>query len=293
MIMLSTIGRAAVRRVVARGPQSTNRSLQSVWQLQRVAAVEQADKTSSRSHALFQSRRSYATTTKAAPKSKSKSKSTTAAKPKTKKAPVKKAVKKPAKRKRPVLKKKPVKKPVKPKKVLTEAQKENIVLKKLKTTALTVPTFKPATAWLVFATERVKEQTKNTKTGAAPVMKGIAENYKSLSPSELESLNHAANQNKAANKIQYKQWVESHTPDQIREANNARRLLKKKLKSNGYPPIQDSRLPKRATSARFLFIQDRYASGDLKSIGFTEAAHLLAKEWDALPASERKVGPSP
>ncbi|KAF8867296.1 hypothetical protein BDZ45DRAFT_667259 [Acephala macrosclerotiorum] len=290
--MLSAIGRSAVKRIVAGGPQSTNRAFQTIWQLQRVALSQQADNDASQSYPWLQSKRSYATATKATQTTKSKS--STTAKPKAKKAPaktavkkpVKKAAKKPVKMGRPALKKKPVKKPVRAKKVLTEAQKERALIKELKAKALTPPKLKPYTAWTLFAGTELT----NTPGNAMAQMGSIRDKYKELSPSEIESLNHTASQNKVANTVAYKQWVESHTPDQIRIANNARAMLKKKLnKARGYTAIKDARLPKRSANSRALFTKERYASGDFKGISIVDASKLLTTEWNSLSPSERKV----
>ncbi|CZR61082.1 uncharacterized protein PAC_10978 [Phialocephala subalpina] len=297
--MLSAIGRAAVKRVVAGGPQSTNRTFQTIWQLQRVALSQRADNDASQSHPWLQSKRSYVTASKATKTTKSKS--STTAKPRAKKGPAKKVVKKPLKRAakktvkrgRPALKKKPVKKPVKAKKILTEEQKkklavkqERALIKELKIKALTPPKQKPRTAWSIF----VSKELANTAGKPTERMGTLPDKYKAISPSELESLNHIANQNKTANVVAYKQWVESHTPDQIRIANNARLALKKKLnKTSGYPAIKDSRLPKRITNARALFTKDRYASGDFKGISLSDASKLLSSDWNSLSPSERKA----
>ncbi|KUJ20616.1 uncharacterized protein LY89DRAFT_666276 [Mollisia scopiformis] len=287
--MLSIIGRAAVKRVVAGGPQSTNRALQSIWQLQRVPVPESADNAPSRSQVLFLYKRSYATTTVTKARAARSPRSTTTAKPKTKAAPkkaVKKPAKKPAKKAKPALRKakKPVKKPVK-RKVLTEKQKELAVIKDLRAKALSIPTMKPPSAWQVFTADQ-------SKTSGAPLterMSAFGQQYKSLSPAELESLNHIANENKETNAVQYKQWVESHTPDQIRIANNARKLLKKKYNKKHLATIVDSRQPKRPANARAMFVKDRYDSGDFKGIKFAEASKLVQSEWSALSPSERKV----
>jgi len=107
----------------------------------------------------------------------------------------------------------------------------------------------------------------------------------------LQSYNHTANQNKAANETAYREWTESHTPEKIRIANNARRLLKRKTgKTNSWPLISDARQPKRPLTPYLLFSLGRHSSGDFKGIDLKDAVGMLAKEWAALPASERKVG---
>lgn len=110
----------------------------------------------------------------------------------------------------------------------------------------------------------------------------------------LQSLNHTANQKTAADQVARKQWIESHTPEQIHIANNARRLLKKKAKPSQksllrLSIIKDDRLPKRPILPRFFFAKEKFGSGDLKGLLLTDATKLITQEWDALSASEKKV----
>ena len=53
--------------------------------------------------------------------------------------------------------------------------------------------------------------------------------------------------------------------------------------------IQDSRKVKRPVSARLVFLQDRYASGDMSGMGLGDAARLINAEWKALGAGEKQV----
>jgi hypothetical protein len=297
--MLSTIGRAAVRRVVAGGAASTNRAFPSIWHLQHVGIYY--DSKSSLKFHLSQGR-SYATATKAAPKPKTTKPKTT----KPKKAVAKKVVKKPAKkvaRKKAVKKPKP--KPRKPaKKILTEEQARKVAVKDLKAKALSPPKQKPISAWTVLAAEYAKEHASSMPSTG---WKDASAKYKGLGPAELEvnrsilssyftsltivqSYNHIANQNKAANEVALKQWIESHTPEQIRLANNARRQLKTKDPRHYWPQIQDHRQPKHPRAALNFFLKERFASGDLKGISMSENGRLVAKEFAALSPSERKAG---
>lgn len=103
-------------------------------------------------------------------------------------------------------------------------------------------------------------------------------------------MNHRANQNKLAYGIAFKQWVETHTPDQIKEANNARKSLRRKLKKSfSYHRIIDSRIPKQPRNAFTQHSMERHLSGDFKGIPVTEAAKLIGKEWQDLPAAGKQV----
>lgn len=89
----------------------------------------------------------------------------------------------------------------------------------------------------------------------------------------------------------------SYTPEQIRQANNARKQLKRKSKTatgkkssgRGLSPIRDERQIKRPNSAYFKFGIERRESGDFKGIPLGEAAKLITKEWNELGAGEKKV----
>ena len=179
--MLSTIGRAAIRRIGG-GTASTNRALQTLWTLQRAESIQTPNQTNPRCYAT-------ATKTVAKPKAKAAAKP----KPKAKKVVVKKVAKKkaaPKKKKLAVKKKKPVvkKKVVRPKKkvVLTEAQKLKAEIKVLKEKALLdgEPNALPSTAWTVVMTEEMKAAGPGLSASAR--MPAVSAKYKSLDPSELE-----------------------------------------------------------------------------------------------------------
>jgi len=109
--------------------------------------------------------------------------------------------------------------------------------------------------------------------------------------------NHIANERTAARRAEYQAWIHSHTPDQIRVANNARAVLRRKLKgtlkATKYPAytskLVDDRAAKKPTSSFLVFLKERFASGDFKSINVVEAAKLIGNEWKALSANEKKV----
>ena len=117
--------------------------------------------------------------------------------------------------------------------------------------------------------------------------------YKNLTPEERERLNHIANENKAKNEAAYKQWLLSFTATQIREANYARSALKRDSKKNGghkqFQHIQDNRLVKQPTGAYSYFLKERHASGDMSGMKVRESGGLVAREWKALSAGEKKV----
>lgn len=95
---------------------------------------------------------------------------------------------------------------------------------------------------------------------------------------------------------EYKAWVASHTPDQIRIANNARYSLRRKLggsRGKGNPHhtqrIVDERAVKRPISAWAFFFAERQGSSDFKSMALADRTQLIAGEWKALSANEKQV----
>ncbi|KAL8794483.1 MAG: hypothetical protein Q9195_002956 [Heterodermia aff. obscurata] len=183
---------------------------------------------------------------------------------------------------------KPKRKPKKKgRKVLTEKQKADVAAKKkrsdlkaLKELALKPPTEKPSTAWLVFVVEKSKGSPSKT----------LSAEYRNLSTEDREHYNHIANQNKAANAILYRQWVESHPVDVIHNANNARNLLHRRGPKHNckWPKLHDDREVKRPRTSFVYFSTDRRASGDFQGIAATEATKRIAQEWKELPAAQRQ-----
>jgi hypothetical protein len=105
--------------------------------------------------------------------------------------------------------------------------------------------------------------------------------------------NHIANEKTAARRAEYQAWIHSHTPEQIRLANNARNQLRKKLPDQKSRPahtakLHDDRAVKKL-SAYNLFLRVRHATGDFKGIKPKEATGLIASEWKSLSAGEKKV----
>jgi len=88
--------------------------------------------------------------------------------------------------------------------------------------------------------------------------------------------------------------VQEHTPEQIHEANRARKTLRRKLpvKKNRRSPwaaIQDERAAKAPLSSYVQFMINRTASGDFKNIRPTERVKLIGQEWHALSETEKNV----
>ncbi|KAF2970937.1 hypothetical protein GQX73_g2668 [Xylaria multiplex] len=214
-------------------------------------------------------------------------KKTTAAKAKAKaKAPAKTKAKTKAKAK---AKAKPKAKP-RTKRPISEKRQALIERRTLRKAALfTEPKLLASQPWQLF----IVEKTQGKGSGnAAQKMVTLAPEYKALPPSEIQRLESAAAQNKVANAATYKAWVESHSAQDIYDANLARRALKRKynIPKGLVKTIRDDRIPKRPASAFSLFTKARWASGEYSSVSssITEVGSKIAQEWKNITEAERK-----
>jgi hypothetical protein len=89
--------------------------------------------------------------------------------------------------------------------------------------------------------------------------------------------------------------VESHSAEEIRLANLARKQLEKKegpkekRAGKKWPLIKDERAVTRPATPFILFAVNRHASGDFKHIAVTERLRLISREWKELSESEKEV----
>jgi hypothetical protein len=184
------------------------------------------------------------------------------------------------------------------------AKTEKDKIRLLKEQALKPPSNTTPTAWTTFFAEKMKSNLSATSIAkeermqrVADITRGIAAEYKQLTPAELEHYNHLAHTAKEESEAAYKRWVESHDPVTIQTANAARASLRRKLEANpdhkrkrsAWPPIRDERATKRPLNAYAQFSVNRNASGDFKNIRLGERSKLIAEEWKALSADEKKV----
>ncbi|KAJ9498009.1 hypothetical protein H2202_006612 [Exophiala xenobiotica] len=145
----------------------------------------------------------------------------------------------------------------------------------------------PRTAYMLILVEE-SQKAGGIKTGSP----SASQRYRSLSPEERERYNHQANENQEKNRVAYKKWVQSITPLQTKQANNARRLLNKRILAAGMkqkvPLIQDDRRVKGRRNGYTFFFAERHSSGDLKGMTLAESGKLVGKEWKEMSASEKK-----
>jgi hypothetical protein len=106
--------------------------------------------------------------------------------------------------------------------------------------------------------------------------------------------NHLAHTAKDAALAEYKRWVESHSVEEIKAANSARRALRSReaLPKNGktkWLEIKDERRAKQPMTGYLFFLSSRHASGDFKGINVADRTKLMAQEWKSLTEEERSV----
>lgn len=232
-----------------------------------------------------------------APKRKTGTKTATSAA--SKKTP---AAKKPAKKA--AAKKKPAKKAAKPKakavkkpkttkakKELTDEEKAKIKIRALKAKALLKeqPGQLPVTAWTLFIFKNLKEAlNKDPKPEFRDVMTQLSADYKALPEHEKEKLESEALKNKTANEIAFKNWVESHTVQEIRTANLARNMLRRAHSISAKSTIPDPRFPKRPLTPYMAYVKSRYPAPEFEGVPNPTRLSKISAEWKTRGPEERK-----
>ncbi len=82
-------------------------------------------------------------------------------------------------------------------------------------------------------------------------------------------------------------------PSEIRQANLARLMLKRRFKKYTKPQIRDARIPRRPPAAPLRFYKERWASGDYVHLAAPEVVKLLVKEYRDLSPEQKKVNAEP
>ncbi|SPO00973.1 uncharacterized protein DNG_03721 [Cephalotrichum gorgonifer] len=195
---------------------------------------------------------------------------------KPKKAKTKTTKKKPAAKKKPAPKKRVAETPEQKAKHEIKVLKEKALLKE--------PSKLPTTAWMVYIVRELKGVAVGKDLGSAT--RAVAESFKALSTFEVERLQAEADANRLANTETFKNWVRSHTAEEIYEANRARARLGRTF-NKPHRKIPDDRVPSRPSSAYTLFVKDRWASGTVpgSAVG---ASKQLGSEWKALSEEQRQ-----
>ncbi|KAI4735468.1 hypothetical protein E4T50_14017 [Aureobasidium sp. EXF-12298] len=169
-----------------------------------------------------------------------------------------------------------------------EAKKKEEI-KLLKAQALAPPSYRQLNIWSVYVKEK---STAKTDIGrVSEYIKVLAQEFKNIDSREREHYNHLVNEHNAKSLREFQEWLNAHTPAQIKEANAARRRLRKQLadKKSQYAAIKDERSVKQPSSAYFQYHRERVASGDFRGVNTATASKDIAAEYKALSASEKKT----
>ncbi|KAL7629353.1 hypothetical protein AAE478_000873 [Parahypoxylon ruwenzoriense] len=287
--MLYSIARAAIGRLTSAAAATSSRRI--------VAANALTHQKLGISRFSYGAIRSFAaagrpkTSAKAAATKKTVKKTTVAKK--TTKTAAKGTAKKPTTAKKATSKTKTAAKP-KPRsrqKPLSPEKKAILERKELKKTALfEEPKALPDSHWTIFVMEQTKGK-KDSPVGLRERMSQLAEAFRRLPAAEVQRLESVTVDNKITNGEEYKKWVESHTAQDVNNANRARQLLKRKYNfpKGQLKVIRDSRLPKKPTTAFLQFTKSRWASGEFADRKISESAKIIGQEWKKLPDTERLI----
>ncbi|KAK4250452.1 hypothetical protein C7999DRAFT_38526 [Corynascus novoguineensis] len=183
------------------------------------------------------------------------------------------------------------KKPGPPKKPLTEEEKAKIKIKELKKTALIneEPEKLPSTPWMVYLKERMQEVlAREPKPTFNEAVNELSSNYKALPEAEKQRLEAESQKNKVIYEVNFRNWVDSHTVQEIREANLARQLLKRKYSIQAGQTIHDPRYPKQAINGYAAYVKSRYHAPEFEGVKPNDRVVRIGAEWRALSPEERK-----
>ncbi|RAH60934.1 HMG box protein [Aspergillus piperis CBS 112811] len=184
------------------------------------------------------------------------------------------------------------------KKVLTDEQKAakkeakeksdlRQLVKQLKAASLTPPKrlTNHFTLTMLSKLEEVKKEGKGLKGKEA--FKEAADRAKNISEAEREQFVATAATNKEAYEKEYKEWLDSHSPLEIKQANDARRRLAQ-IQNKKFFPLHDPRLVKRSKIAYLFYAEERHQAGDLKHMPIPERGVRIAEEWRGMTAAEKQ-----
>lgn len=106
--------------------------------------------------------------------------------------------------------------------------------------------------------------------------------------SEWQRFIEQAEKNRSTNEASYEAWLNQYTPIQIKQANTARKHLRR-LGHKKYYGIHDERLVKAPLSPYLWFMKERHESGDFKHLTVKDASMRLSGEWKNLTDAEKQV----
>ncbi|CAH0059735.1 unnamed protein product [Clonostachys solani] len=171
--------------------------------------------------------------------------------------------KKKAAAKKPAAKKPVAKKVGRKKKELTPEEAQKADIKKWKKQALwnQEPAAGNGSGWAVYVGEQFTAQKFEEGDTLTEKMHTLRDKWNALSDYDKERYKSQAEVEAVQRKKQRKEWIESHSIEEIHLANQARLLLLRKYNKKS-PRLHDERKPKRPTSAFVRFFMSYYNSLD-------------------------------
>jgi hypothetical protein len=98
--------------------------------------------------------------------------------------------------------------------------------------------------------------------------------------------------NSVANEVTMRNWVDSYTPQQIRQANLARMYLRRKH-GVSLKLIPDPRFPKGVLTGYMVYMKSRMNDPEYEGLDGKAKILKISPGWKQLSAEERKVRPHP
>ncbi|PYH90631.1 hypothetical protein BO71DRAFT_402010 [Aspergillus ellipticus CBS 707.79] len=168
-----------------------------------------------------------------------------------------------------------------------KASDHRLLVKQLKEAALSPP--KKAPTYYAIAVENYLEALRANPQGLSrqEIFTTAAHQATNMSGAEREKYEAASASQKEAYPKALQTWLESHTPLQIKQANEARRRLAK-IQNKRIALIPDSRRVKFPQSAFFYFVRERRASGGLTGLSIGDASRQMSSQWKEFTAEEKQ-----
>lgn len=105
----------------------------------------------------------------------------------------------------------------------------------------------------------------------------------------MQRLRAVAEQNKLTNAVNFKNWLDSYTPQEINAANNARALLKRTYGITTKHQMHDPRMPKKRSASYVYYVKANWDAPRVADLTSQEKFKKFGIEWNELPADKRKV----
>ncbi|KAI9376750.1 hypothetical protein BJX61DRAFT_538451 [Aspergillus egyptiacus] len=165
-------------------------------------------------------------------------------------------------------------------------KKRRELIRELKQAILQPPKPLVTSYYAMAVGDKYREASKNSKD-RKEIFQKVAGIVRGLSDEEKQHYIEVCNSNKSANDAAYKAWIESFTPQQIREANLARRRLSE-LQGRNIKTLKDYRAVKRPIQAWVFYVRDRSRQDGLENEFGQERVKRYAVDWRKMSDAEKQ-----